>query len=339
MSRALHTLSPPSTKRAKGGRRQEGGRKNPAEQKRLTSSQFRALTLLGDGVAETGLLGKHAGLALLEVEPLAAEALLLGGLLRLLLVELGVLADGLVSLGVDLLKVVGLDPLLDVAGELNLEALLVLLLEALHVLSDMTAEDVLAEDVGVELTGLAVETDEALLGVRHGDATVADTLEGAEDAGAGGGAVETDIKESLEGTGTLAGGADVVVLTSGADTSVALVELEGLEETTRKEEASGVGSGVVGETKLDPVAGELVRVGGGHDNITSDLRVGDLADDVAVGETDDEPVLVGVVLVDVLDHELSAGGVVGLALTTTTVLGLEALEVSFVLDEFLERHF
>ena len=253
--------------------------------------------------------------------------------------ELGVLADSLVGLGVDVLKVVGLDALLDVAGELDLEALLVLLLEALHVLSDVSAEDVLAENIGVELTGLAVETDKALLRVRDSDATVADTLEGTEDTSTGGGAVETHIEESLEGAGTLAGGTDMVVLTSGADTSVALVELEGLEETTGEEEAGGVGSGVVGETKLDPVAGELVGVGGGHDHITSDLRVSDLADDVAVGETDDESVLVGVVLVDVLDHELSAGGVVGLALTTTTVLGLEALEVSFVLDEFLERHF
>ena len=131
----------------------------------------------------------------------------------------------------------------------------------------------------------------------------------------------------------------MVVLTSGSDTSVALVQLQGLQQTTGEQKASRVGSGVVGEAELDPVAGELVGVGGSHDHITLDLRVGDLADDVAVGEAHDQSVLVGVVLVDVLDHELSARVVVGLALTATTELGLEALEVGFVLNEFLERHF
>ena len=142
----------------------------------------------------------------------------------------------------------------------------------------------------------------------------------------------------MKGRAPFPGGADVVVLASGPDASVALVQLQGLQQTAGEQKAGRVGSGVVGEAELDPVAGELVGVGCSHDHITLDLRVGDLADDVAVGETDDQPVLVGVVLVGVLDHKLSAGVVVGLALTATTELGLEPLEVGFVLNEFLERH-
>ena len=97
-------------------------------------------------------------------------------------------------------------------------------------------------------------------------------------------------------------------------------------------------SSVVGQTKLDAIARKLVRVGSGHDVITIDARVDDLADAVAVGETDNKTVLGGVVLVLVLNHKTQTLTVISLTLTATTELGLETLEISLVLDNLLERH-
>ena len=96
-------------------------------------------------------------------------------------------------------------------------------------------------------------------------------------------------------------------------------------------------SSVVGETELDAIAGELVGVGGSEDEVTDDLGVDDLADDVLVGEADDKTVLGSVVLVLVLGHEATTGKVVSLALTTTTETSLVTLEVSLVLLNLLEH--
>ena len=81
--------------------------------------------------------------------------------------------------------------------------LIVLLLERLHVLRHMPAEDVLLQDLGVELLGLRVVAGEALIVVRDEDTTVAGTLESTENTGTGGSAAETDIKEAREWTGSI----------------------------------------------------------------------------------------------------------------------------------------
>lgn len=58
-----------------------------------------------------------------------------------------------------------------------------------------------------------------------------------------------------------------------------------------------------------------MSVGRGEDDITLDLGVDDLGDDVLVGEADDETVLGAVVLVLGLGDEALSGVVVGLALS------------------------
>src|SRR5688500_12110218 len=69
-----------------------------------------------------------------------------------------------------------------------------------------------------------------------------------------------------------------------------LVEAELLQHTASDEQAGGVGSSPVGETVLNAVGLELVRVGRGKDLVASDLGRHDLHDDVAVGEADDEAI-------------------------------------------------
>ena len=78
--------------------------------------------------------------------------------------------------------------------------LIIFLLERLHVLSDVTTEDVLLQDLRIELLGLRVVTREALLVVGDEDTAVRRTLEGTEHTGTGRRALETDVKVALEWT-------------------------------------------------------------------------------------------------------------------------------------------
>lgn len=240
----------------------------------------------------------------------------------------GILTDGLVGLTVDLLQVASVDLLLGVLVELAAEALLVVVGEGLHVLSNVATEDVATESLGIKLLGLDVEAREAVLGVGDEDTAIRSTLHGTEDTGTGRGTDKTNIEEGLErAAGAIIGlsGLGEGVLAIGLfDTSELLVKAELDQGTTGKQQASGVGGSPVGQTLGDAVALQLVRVGGGEDLVTRDLRVDDLGDDVAVGEADDHAVLGRIVLVLGLGDQALTGIVVGLTLTTTAVLGLVA---------------
>jgi hypothetical protein len=160
------------------------------------------------------------------------------------------------------------------------------------------------------------------------DTTVRGTLHGTKDTGTGGGALQANVEEDLEGAALAIvglGGLGEGELTIGLlDTGEVLVESELLEGAAGDEETGGVGSGPVGQTVLDTVGLELVRVGRDEDLVARDLRGDDLADDVLVGEADDEAVLGRIVLVLGLGDEALAGVVVGLALLAALVLGLVA---------------
>lgn len=292
------------------------------------------------------LAGKSLDLLLHTLLPLGVCELLLLVLQRLslplllrLLLALAlrllewVLADLLVRILVELLETIGLNLIVDVSVELGLVALLVVVGEGLHVLSDVTAEDVLAEGLGVELLGLNVETGEALLGVRDVEATVGGTLHRTENAGTGASAGKTNIEEGLEWAAGLAidigGLGDGEFAVSLLHTLEGLVELELGERAAGKEQTGAVGSGPVGETVGDAVCLQLVRVRSGEDLVSGELRGDDLADDVLVGEADDQAVLWRIVLVLGLGDEALAGVVVGLSGAATSVLHLvTAVEMS-----------
>lgn len=296
------------------------------------------LSNLGLDALHLLLLGELAALVLEGLLLVLVLGLLLGGTVGLLE---WVLTDGGVDLLVELLESVGLNIVIDVALELGLVALLIVIGEGLHVLSDVTTEDVLAEGLGIELLGLDIVTWETLLGVWNEDASVGSTLEGTEDTGTGGGAGKTDIKESLEWA------AGLIILSSGLgegelsvsllNTGELLVHAELLEDTAGEEETSAVGSGPVGKTVLEAVSLQLVGVGSGEDLVTGDLGGDDLGDDVAVGEADNKTVLWSIVLVLGLGDEALASIVVGLSGTAALVLSLEATVVRGVLDKLGER--
>ena len=199
------------------------------------------LRALGDGEAETELLGGDAGLALLEGEPrLALDLALDGG--ALLLGEGGVCADGLVRLLVDLLEVVGVDALLLVAAELAVVRLGVLLEQVAHVVRDVAAKDVLAQDLAVERLLLVVVADEAALAVRDVEAAVERALHRGEDAAAGRRAVEADVEQRLERAAAVELADHAVARASRLlHTGVQLVHANLLVQTARNKQTRRVG--------------------------------------------------------------------------------------------------
>lgn len=188
-----------------------------------------------------------------------------------------------------------------------------LLLHLLGVLGDDTTLDVALESLGVEGLVLEIVAGVALVVVGDVEATIDSTLERGEHAGSGGGAHEADVEEALERL-ALALRLDVEIL---ADVvGVTLVRLREVvlgKEATSAEKSGGVGGGIVGEASLHAELRELVRVRRADGHVSLDGGVDHLADHIAVGEADGEPVLGGVVLVLVLEDQALAGVVVRLA--------------------------
>mmetsp|Transcript_10798 Transcript_10798/g.26194 ORF Transcript_10798/g.26194 Transcript_10798/m.26194 type:complete len:276 (+) Transcript_10798:683-1510(+) len=240
---------------------------------------------------------------------------------------------------VHLLEIIRADVVLDELGELLLVAVLVVLLEHLHVLLHVSAEDVLAVGLRVEVLLLGVVAREALLAVGDVEAAINRALEGAKHTIARGGAHEADIKHARERARTIIVLLHLVHLAIGLGlTLVRLVKAKLLEGAARKQQTSRVACGIVGETHLDAVARKLVRVGSGHNHVTLDLRVDDLADNVLVGDAHDHAVLGCRILVLVLNRQALAGKVVRLALAPPAVLDLEGLEVLRRLLHLHETH-
>ena len=132
--------------------------------------------------------------------------------------EGGIFTYGGVGVSVDLLDVGRSNVISEVGRELPLEPerthqtekvnyiwdllpLVIFLLQTLHVLSNVTTENVLLQHLSVQLFAFWVVTWEALLVVRDIESTITSTLESTEYTGAGRGSLETDIKIDLERSG------------------------------------------------------------------------------------------------------------------------------------------
>jgi hypothetical protein len=188
----------------------------------------------------------------------------------------------------------------------------------------VTSINVFTESLGIEFLGVSVIANKTLLVMRDVKTTVKGTFESSKDLGTGRSTLQASIEESHEGAGTFISGIDIVVFTNiFGVTLVDLIKTEFLENTAGEEETSSVSSTVVSEASLESVTRELMGVGSTNNDITSHCCVSNLAYYITVGETDDEAVLGGVVLVLVLGGQPQASTVVGLSGTATTVLDLQ----------------
>jgi len=210
-----------------------------------------------------------------------------------------------------------LDVGVDVLVELRLVALLIVVGESLHVLSNVATEDVLAQGVGVQLLCLIVVAGESLLVVGDVETAIGGTLQRTEDSGTGRSTMETNVKIGLEGAALLAifplsGLGDSILAGRLFNTLKLLVQIQFLERTASEEKTSSIGGSPVGQTVVDAISLELVGVGCDKDLVTSDLGGDQLGNDVAVGEADDEAVLGRVVLVLGLGDQSLTSIVIGL---------------------------
>ena len=259
-----------------------------------------------------------------------------------LLGESWVGTDGSVSSLVHLLNLITSDTGLDEVRELSLVRLWVLLLKMLHVASNVSTEDSILMDLGVVFAILTLTrvSWESLNAVWDINATIASTLKGTEESGTNSGSVETNIHDSLEWSAlTLEVISNVELVTSGLLLSnESGIETNLLQQTASQQETSAVSSRVVLQTDGDSVLSELSGEGLAQNAVTLDCGVHDLADDLRVGSSDNETVLMGVVLVLILLDQSSSLSVVSLILSSTSVLGLESLVVSVGLNSLDKCH-
>jgi hypothetical protein len=179
----------------------------------------------------------------------------------------------------------------------------------------MNTIDVVTEEFIIVGLGLNVETRETVTVVGDKDTTIGSTLHGTENTSTSGGTSETDIEESLERTRSILSSFNQLNGTIGfSETFVLVSKTELGKSTTGKEETSSVSRSPVGQTTLNTVTGKFVSIGSREDEITLELGVDDLTDNVLVGETDNQSILGRVVLVLGLNNESLTSIVVGLTL-------------------------
>jgi len=91
-------------------------------------------------------------------------------------------------------------------------------------------------------------------------------------------------------------------------------------------------------TDRKAIAGELMAVCAGDDNIAHNLGVNDLRDDILVGEANNKTIFGGIVFVFILSDQANSCIIVSFALLPSTILDLKSFEVGFIFDNFDKPH-
>jgi len=227
------------------------------------------------------------------------------------------------------------DTVFDVLAELFGVGFFVILLQFVHVFSDVTTEDVFAVGFGIEVVFFVIVAWESFGGVWDVKTTVDGSFQSTKNFVSGGGSGETGIEEASEWTWTFIIWFDVVFITIDFSlTDVSFVELHFGEKSSGEEKTGAVVGGVVGETDFDTEFGEFVSVSSADDNITAHSWVSNLADNISVGGSNDQSVFWGVKFVLVLGAETFSGLVIGFTDLSPLEFWLEPFEVSLVLLDF-----
>lgn len=251
-----------------------------------------------------------------------------------------VLTDGGVALGVHAFHSVSGHSSLDESRELFLVCVLIIVRQLSHVVSDVLAEDVVTVNLGRELARLTIVSWESLGAVWDLESAVDGSLHGTEHTSAGGGAGKTYIEVTSECTWlSIFGLYQIFVTIDLIITFIDFIETEFVEDSPGEEETGAISGGVVRQPDLHSVSWEFMGICGTYDNVSFDLRVGYLASDVLVGETDDHPVFGSIIFVLILNGEAFAGIVVGSTFPPPLELNLESFKVGLVLYNFNKTHF
>ena len=179
--------------------------------------------------------------------------------------------------------------------------LIVFLLQALHILRNVSTEDVFLQHLRVQRLALRIIARESLLRVGNEDATIARSLKRTKDSRASRCALEANIQVCLEwprsvliveglSHGDLAGRL--------SHTFIFVRKTEFVKCSAGDEKAGSIGSSPVGETVVDAIAGEFFRASGSEDEVSVQTGVDYLANNFLVGEADNKTVLGGITVED-----------------------------------------
>jgi hypothetical protein len=186
--------------------------------------------------------------------------------------------------------------------------------------------------LSVKVVRLSVVAWESLAAVWDVETTVNGSFKSAEYFVSGSGSGETGVEEATEWTWAVFSWFNVVLVTVDFGlTDVGLIEFEFLQQATGQEETSAVVRGVVLKADSETVFWELVGVSSGDDNITGHSRVGNLANNVSVGGSNNKTILWRIEFVFELRAQALACLIIGLSDLTTLELWLVAFEVGLVL--------
>lgn len=175
--------------------------------------------------------------------------------------------------------------------------LVVFLFQTLHVLRNVSSEDVFLQYLRVQRLIFRIIARESLVRVGDEDATIAGSLERTKDSRASRCALEASIQVCLEWAGgvLIVEGLSHAHLAGGfLHTFIFVREIEPGECSAGDEEAGSIGSSPVGETVIDAVAGEFFGASGSKDKISLQTSVDYLANNLLVGEADNKTVLGGI---------------------------------------------
>lgn len=213
----------------------------------------------------------------------------------------GVFSDGSVAFLPHVSDTLGFNSSLGISGEFRGVNLGGLLSESGLVVSNVLAEKSATEGSAVEFAGGLVETGESLLAVGDVKSSINGSLHGSEHSGTSGGVGQTNIQDTFEWSYILILGELLGFASDFLGSGVFLVQLEFVENSSCNQQTGGVACSVVGQTNLSSVEWELVRVSSLYNNISLDSGEDNLADDIVVGQSNNQSVFRAVVLVFVLE--------------------------------------
>ena len=111
-----------------------------------------------------------------------------------------------------------------------------------------------------------------------------------------------------------------------------------MEQSSRQKKAGSIGRCKVGQAGSESIFSEFLRVSSTENFITLDGGIDNLGDDSSIGDSGNQSILGGIIFIFVLLDESFPGIVVGFALSSPFEFGLEAHEISFVLNKLDEGH-
>lgn len=246
------------------------------------------------------LLRLHTSLTFIITELALALVRLIGSEI-LLFRRTGILTNLFVNSLVQFLQTITGNVVFQKGLEMSLVLGIVFLLQVLHVLGDVSTKDAFTVHVGVVRLCVTVISGESLFRMRNVQTTIGRPLQSTENTATRTGSPATDIQKAAKGFLVIIDFINVVlfVVVLGADnlsidfgvSLVHIIESEFLQDTTRHQKARAVGGGVVFQTNGKTVAGEFAGRGLGEDAVPVNERIDDLADDLLVGESNDQTVL------------------------------------------------